>query len=98
MCLGSLFQIFGVLIVLLSQVWFGYKAWRKYGCLEKAFFEFLSVTRVRDKDTIKNSKEELKKTFPEWFTLAEYLSNDLRITGIGLVVTLIGLILSMFNI
>ena len=98
MYLGSIFQIFGVLIVLLSQVWFGYKAWRKYGSIEKAFFEFLSVTRVRSKDTIKNSKDELKKTFPEWWTLAEYLSNDLRTTGIGLVVTLIGLMLSLFNI
>jgi len=72
----------------LEEVW-------KYG---KGIFEFLSVIRARDNDTIKNSKEELKKTFPEWWTLAEYLSNDLRITGIGLVVTLIGLMLSLFNI
>ena len=98
MCLGPLFQIFGVLIVLLSQVWFGYKAWRKYGSLETAFFEFLSVIRVRGKDTLKKPKKELKKTYSAWYTLAEYLFNGLRITGIGLVITMIGLTLSMFSI
>lgn len=106
--IGEVLQIFGVAIVLLSQVLFGYKAWRKCGSMKKTFFAMISVARLKGEELLtkekddyeklkKQSDEYLKKTFPEWYTLADYLSKDIWITAIGLVVTLIGLIIALFE-
>lgn len=103
---GLFFQIFGVLIVLFSQVWFGCKAWRKYGGLKKAFFVLLSVARIMgdelftegklDVEKLRKLPEEMfKDTFPEKWILASYLREDLWTTAIGLVVTLLGLFLEL---
>jgi len=99
--IGELLQILGVLIVLLSQVRFGYKAWRKCGGLKKTFFAMISNVRVggHDCEKLKELPEEyLKEMFPEWWTLDEYLSEDIWVTAIGLVVTVIGLIIAMIGL
>lgn len=90
---GLLLQILGVLIVLISQVWFVYKSRKEAGSLKKAFFWMVSAMRVMDGRIIREwSEEELKKKFPEWWTLAEYLHENIRDTAIGLMLTLIGLV------
>ena len=96
--IGLVLQIFGVSVVFLSQVRFWYKAWRKCGGLKKTFFAMISTVRVgaRDCEKLKeDTKEYLKKTFPEWWTLAEYLAEDIRDSAIGLFVTLIGLFIEL---
>lgn len=91
--IGLLFQILGVLIVLISQVRFVYKSRKKSGSLKKAFFWMVSAMRVRDERKIRErSEEELKKKFPEWWTLAEYLHENIRDTAVGLMLTLVGLV------
>lgn len=95
---GEVLQIIGVAIVLCSQARFWFRARGKCGSLEKAFFEMISVVRVRDDRKITEvSEEELEEKFPEWWTLAEYLSEDIKTTAIGLVVTLIGLVIALFE-
>jgi len=92
--IGLFLQILGVLAVLLSQVRFVYKSWRKFRNLKKAFFVMVSVCRVTDERKVKEiSEEELEKTYPEWWALATYLSEDIRDTAIGLLLTLIGLVI-----
>ena len=106
--IGELLQVFGVAVVLLSQVLFGYKAWRKCGSMKKTFFAMISVVRVKGDDLLTEEEDDyeklkkqtdkyLKKTYQEWYTLADYLSKDIWITAIGLVVTLIGLIIALFK-
>jgi hypothetical protein len=106
--LGELLQIIGVMIVLLSQVLFGYRAWRKCGSMKKTFFAMISVGRVVGEELLtkgkyddeklkKQTDDHLKKTFPEWYTLAEYLSSDIWITVVGLVVTLVGLAIALLE-
>jgi hypothetical protein len=86
-----LFQILGVLIVLISQARFVYKSRKESGSLKKAFFEMVSVVRVRE-NVKETPEEELKKTYPEWWALADYLSENIRDTAIGLMFTLVGLV------
>lgn len=61
----------------------------------------VSVTRitsekVADKEKLRRlSEAKLKETYPEWWTLAEYLSENLWTTAIGLVVTFLGLLFEL---
>jgi len=74
---------------------------RACGGMQKAFFAIISVVRVgsdemTDQEKLKKlSKEDLEKTFPEWWTLAGYLSKDIRDSAIGLAVTLAGLLIEL---
>lgn len=95
---GEILQIIGVAVVLCSQARFWLRAREKCGSLEKAFFEMISTTRVRDdRKVTERSEKELEKKFPEWWALSTYLSEDIRTTIVGLVVTLIGLVIALFE-
>jgi len=93
---GLFLQIIGVLIVLLSQAWFGYRAWRKFRGLRRMFIEWIHPARIGE--TEGKSDEYLKKTFPEEWAFASYLREDIWFTAIGLVVTLIGLICELSSL
>jgi len=95
--IGLLLEIFGVLIVLLSQVWFGYRA-RKFGGLRKTFMGWIGPVRLGAGETEGKSDEYLKKTFPELWAIASYLRGDLWTTAIGLLITLIGLICELSSL
>ena len=97
--IGIILQTLGVGIVLGSQVVFVWKARKRYGNLGTAFLEIQS-TRVymnneKVKETVKD-KQKLKEAL-EKFPHAKLLYDDFKITVIGLVVTIVGLILSMFE-
>lgn len=99
--IGLTLQILGVFVVFLSQVVFGYRAWRKCGSLRKAFFAMISIIRitsdkVTDPKKLKGQTEEwLEKTYPEWWALSGYLSQDIRDSAIGLAITLAGLLIEL---
>lgn len=95
---GLLLQLGGVLLVLFSQVWFGYKARRKFGGLRKAFFWMIGIVRIGSGETEGLSEEYLKKTFPELWTFASFLREDIWTTAIGLVITVIGLLLELSSL
>jgi len=95
--MGLLLEIIGVLIVLFSQVWFGYKA-RKIGGLRRIFFRMVGPVRVGAGETEGLSDEYLKKTFPELWAFASYLREDIWTTTIGLAITLVGLILELSSL
>lgn len=60
------------------------------------FLEWIRTTRIGE--TEGKSDEYLKKTFPEDWAFASYLRDDLWITAIGLVITLIGLICELSSL
>lgn len=91
--LGLLFQLGGVLLVLIGQVIFAYRAWRKFGGLRRAFFWMIGSVRIGAGETKGEADEYLKKTFPELWAFASFFRDDIWITAIGLVVTMVGLIL-----
>ncbi len=93
--IGLLWQIFGVLLVLLAQVRFVYRVWRKYGDMRKWFLKMLQVMRMGDEEMMEWSNEKLEEKFPEKWALASYLREDIWTTAIGLVVTLIGLLFEL---
>ncbi len=93
---GLTLQVLGVLLVLLSQAVFAIRARKKYGSLKKAFFEMVSHIRIRDERPVRErSEEDLKKKFPEWWAFVEFLTEDIWITAIGLLITLLGLLIEM---
>ncbi len=95
--IGLLLEIFGILIVLLSQMLLGVKVW-KSGGLRRFFMSIIGPVRLGAGGTEGRSDEYLKKTFPELWTFASYLREDILTTSVGLVVTLVGLILELFNL
>lgn len=100
--IGLFLQIIGILIVLLSQISFGIRAWRKFGSLRKVFFAMAGTVRIGSGGTAeefkKRREEELKETFPELWNLASYLREDIWVTAIGLIVTLIGLLFEISHL
>jgi len=94
---GLLLEIIGVLIVLLSQVRFGYRT-RKFGGLRRYFITIIGPVRLGAGETEEQSDDYLKETFPELWTFASYLREDIWTAAIGLAVTLVGLILELFNL
>lgn len=98
---GLVLQIVGVLIILVGQVMFWYSARRekRYGCVQKAFLDMVCAqVGFDDKELKELSKDEVKKYLKENFQLGKFLYEDFNLTSLGLAVTLIGLILSVFNI
>jgi hypothetical protein len=95
---GLFLQIIGVLIVLLSQAWFGYRTWRRFRGLRRTFMGWIGPVRMGAGETEGKSDEYLKKTFPELWAFASYLREDLWTTVIGLVITLIGLICELSSL
>lgn len=95
--LGLFLQILGVIIILISQAVFVIRAYKKFGSLKKAFVN-LSIPRVGidDEDFEKIPNEELKKAL-RILPLAGLLYDDFRSSIFGLILTLIGLILSIFK-
>jgi len=93
---GLLFQISGLLLALVSQVVFGWRAWRKFGGMRKGFFSMLGPVRIGaggEPSKIKGvSNEHLKKNFPELWDFASYLRADIWTTAIGLLITFFGLV------
>jgi hypothetical protein len=92
--IGLLLEIIGVLIVLVSNAFFWYKA-RKFGGMIRKFMKAIGPVRIGAGETEGLSDGYLKKTFPELWDFAYYLSGDILITTGGLVVTLAGLILEL---
>jgi len=94
--IGILLEIVGVLIVLFSQVLLGFRV-RKSGGLRRFLMSIIGPVRVGAGTTEGQSDEYLKKHFPELWAFASLLRDDIWTTTFGLVVTLIGLILELFN-
>jgi hypothetical protein len=97
--IGTLLQALGVVMVLGSQAFFVRRARKKHGSLGTAFLE-IQAMRVymnpeKVKETVRN-KQKLKEAF-EKFPHAKLLYDDFKYTVIGLVITLVGLIIEMFE-
>ena len=95
---GLFLQMVGVLLVLFSQVWFGYKNWRKFGGLRKAFFWMIGSVRLDAGNPEGKSEEYLKKSFPELWAFASFLREDIWTTAIGLLITVIGLLVELSSL
>lgn len=97
--IGEFIQTLGIVIVLISQAFFVWKARKKYGSLGMAFLEIQAMRwYMNPEDAEKTSKDKQKlkealKNFPH----AELLYDNFRYSVIGLIITLIGLIIAMFE-
>lgn len=97
--IGTLLQALGVVVVLGSQAVFIWKTRKKYGSLGTAFLEIQAMRCYMNdeqvKETVKN-KRKLKEAL-EKFPHAKLLYDDFKYTVFGLVITLAGLIIEMFE-
>ena len=94
--LGLVLQISGLLMILGSQIWFLYRARRKYGSLRRAF---LALTFPREGVQYRAAladKSETKKTL-QYFPLAKFLYEDLLISVIGVAIALVGTVFELMG-
>jgi len=92
-----LLQILGVVIVLTSQGWFLYNIRKRYGNLKRAFLE-ISFSRCTPSDReLEEATDTGLEKYYEKFPLAKFIRDDFYITTLGLLVTLLGLIVSLLK-
>jgi len=85
-------QIIGVAVVLIPQIHFLWSLRKKYKSLKRGC---LAVTATREThDPNKLTDEEVHEVFPK-LPLAEWIYSDLKISLIGLGITLAGLVLEL---
>ena len=90
-------QTLGVVIVLLSQVHFIWKGYRKWGSLKKFLLDLTCPRLGHGKEKLKKlSKEELNKEFRKFY-LANWLYDDIIYSMIGLALTFLGLLISLIK-
>jgi len=97
--IGEFIQALGIAIVLVSQAFFVWKARKKYGSLGTAFLEIQAMRwYMNPEDVEKTSKDKQKlKEALKGFPHAELLYHDFKYSVIGLIITLVGLIIAMFE-
>jgi len=90
-------QTLGVTIVLLSQVHFIWKGYRKWGSLKKFLLDLTCPQLGHGEEKLKKlSKEELNKDFKRFY-LANWLYDDIIYSMIGLALTFLGLLISLIR-
>lgn len=97
--IGELLQAFGVAIVLVTQAFFVWKARKKYGNLGTTFLEIQAMRVYMNDEDVKETvkdKQKLKEALKK-FPHAKLLYDNFRYSVIGLIITLVGLIISMFE-
>lgn len=96
--IGEFLQAVGVAIVLVSQAFFLWKAYKKYGSLGTAFLEIQAARcYMNDEDVEKTVKDKQKlKEALQNFPHASWLYDDFRYSVVGLILTLVGLIIARF--
>lgn len=97
--IGELLQALGVAIVLVSQAFFVWKTRKKYESLGTAFLEIQAMRFYMNDEDVKKTvkdKQKLKEAF-EKFPHAKLLYDDFKYSVIGLIITLVGLIIEMFE-
>lgn len=96
--IGEIFQATGVLIILITQAFFVRKARKKYGSIGTAFLEIQAARLISDEYVKKTAKDKQKlKEALKLFPHAKLLYDDFKYSLIGLIITLAGLIISMFD-
>lgn len=97
--IGEFLQVLGVAIVLVSQAFFIWKARKKYGSLGTAFLEIQAMRFYMDDEDVKKTvedKQKLKEALKK-FPHAELLYDNFKYSLIGLIITLVGLVIAMFE-
>lgn len=97
--IGEFVQILGIAIVLITQAFFIWKARKKYGSLGTAFLEIQAMRFYMNDEDVKKTvkdKKKLKEALKK-FPHAGLLYHDFKYSVIGLIITLMGLIIAMFE-
>jgi hypothetical protein len=95
------FQILGIIVVIVSQIVFVYKAKKKYGSVKKAFLslnifpEVIVTDGTEPSEEIKNMKKDEVENKIKKFPLAKMLLDDFKISFVGVILTLIGIIVGI---
>ena len=87
-------QIIGVAVVLIPQIHFLWSLKKKYKTLKKGCLEVAAMRWYLGGEIVNMTNEEIDKLFPK-FPLAQYIHSDLRISLVGLVITLAGLVIEL---
>ena len=95
--IGTVFQLIGILIILISQVEFWFRTHKEYGSLQKAFLSMSFPKVGLEKEKLKRlSMDELKEIVDK-LPLAGLLYEDFKISVIGIFFTLIGMIIALIE-
>ena len=95
--IGQLLQVLGLVIVLGSQAFFAWRAHKEYGSLGTAFLEIQAMRSYMNEEQVKETvkdKQKLQEAL-EKFPHAKLLYDDFKYSVIGLVITLVGLVISI---
>lgn len=89
--IGLFFEILGVVVILYGQINFFIAARKEYGSVKKALIHMSGARVGSDVERLKEMSEvEANKLFKK-FPLAELIRDDIQISVLGLILTLIGL-------
>lgn len=95
---GLALQISGLLLILGSQVWLWYRAYKKWGSvrpLKKMFIDYAGAKLgVGKEDISKMSKAETDKKIKK-FPFAEFLLDDLVTSAFGVLLALMGTVFEL---
>lgn len=97
--IGEVLQIIGVVVVLVSQIFFILRVRKKYGRLGTAFLEIQATRQYMNDEKVKKTakdKQKLKEAL-KLFPHAELLYDNFKYSLIGLIITLVGLIIALFE-
>jgi len=93
-----IFQFVGIIVILAAQIVFWIRTYKEYHSLKKAFIDLTCPRFGMDDEKLKRiSGVELEQALKR-FPLAKMLYEDFKISLFGLILTFIGLLLSLCKI
>jgi len=95
--IGLYLQILGIIVILIPQIHFFGKLWKKWKNLKKGCLD-VAATRwgISDEELAEMTKEEINDKFKK-FPLAGWLYDDIKISLFGLSITLFGLFVELWG-
>ena len=92
--IGAVLQVSGTLFMFGSHAWFYWRAKKRFGSLKKAFYDHSAPRWGMSEEEFE--KAEPKEVFVK-FPLARLLYNNYRNSFVGAALTLVGVIISLWN-